>query len=82
NIQNHHPKIQPIRGQKPTNTSKITIPKRKKKNKFDALCYLKNKTNDENKNKKQTIQINKNINFNKLYCMFFHQSVVSNHFFR
>ncbi|HGG2082759.1 TPA: hypothetical protein ACJFQS_005042, partial [Escherichia coli] len=29
------------------------------------------KTNDENKNKKLTIQINKNINFNKLYCMFF-----------
>ncbi|HFT9081475.1 TPA: hypothetical protein ACM5I9_005401, partial [Escherichia coli] len=42
-----------------------------KKSKFNTLRYLKNKTNDENENKKLTIQINKNINFNKLYCMFF-----------
>ncbi|MEL8276720.1 hypothetical protein J4V81_26520, partial [Escherichia coli] len=36
---------------KPTNTSKKTIIPNGKKNKFDTLCCLKNKTDNANKSK-------------------------------
>ncbi|ENE3959139.1 TPA: hypothetical protein ACI8B9_004617 [Escherichia coli] len=51
NIQNHRPKKTTNYRAKPTNTSKKTIIPNGKKNKFDTLCCLKNKTDNANKSK-------------------------------